>query len=1077
MTVPVTRTKIIVPQPRFDLLTRPRLLEMLKDVLDYPLTLISAPAGYGKTSLLIDFAQGAEHPVTWFKIDSLDQDITRFLYHLAASIDAAFPSCGTRMFSAIDNIENIHRDQDQIIRIFVNEIYDNISEHFVMLLDDFHLVNNESHIVNFINRFMLDMSDNCHLILASRTQIALPDLPLMVGRSQVKAIGYEDLAFQADEIQELLYQKHHLEISKEESQSLANKTEGWITGLLLSLKTASPVPDQTRASRITGINLFNYLAQQVFDGQPKQIKDFLLRTSYMGEFNAEFCTEVLGKPPKGMTWGGLIQEVLQDNLFVQPLENGSTWLRYHQLFEDFLQEEFLRSAPEARNELLFRLKDIYAQNNQWEKAYDASKKINSTLVLADLIDQASSPLFHSGRINLLASWLEELPQSGFEHCPRLLVLKGIITTLQGNPISGLDILTKSIKKPPIQNNKNDLSRALICIATSHRLLGKYKEALENSQKVLNISEETRIDITLVAEVNRELGLAYLFMGNLDKARDGLQKSLETYENNNDFKNAAIVQLDLGVLYMTQGEYDKAQLKYIDALNLWKELDNENQQVVLMNNLGVISHNKGEYKAAYKWFCTAIALSEKNANIRLNAYITTSLGDLAFDIGLYLTSEKYYEHANNLVQKSREGYLVSYLHLCFSAIYRKQDKFNMARHHIEEAFGLITESDSIDLLGLWHLERARLDIRTDRVKSAEKNLRTALDIFIKLNKPVDIAKTYLNLMITYHLLNKDTKALKNLNEANTILKPIGSIKPILPELYAYRTYFNELIDKKKLTPLYETLNNNLDEFHDDVASYKALFSPVKVKGDSEFPRLKIEALGTTKVLIHGIKISSPEWTQQKMVREIFFYLLSESLPISKDQIGLIFWPNSSKKQLNCQFKNAIYRLRKSIGKDAIIYDQFSRTYSFNKSIDYNYDVESFHEVFSKAQSESNLSTRKQYLREVLSIYKHPFGKNLDGVWTEPIRRDLYTKFERAIIELIELNLENDCFEENIDICEKLLDLEPTQEKCWQLLMETYANMNDRNGIIRSYEECKNKLKVHLGLAPSKDTEVLYKKLLQ
>ena len=101
MTVPVTRTKIIVPQPRFDLLSRPRLLDMLKDVLDYPLTLISAPAGYGKTSLLIDFAHVAEHPVTWFKIDNLDQDITRFLYHLAASIDVAFPSCGSRMFSAI----------------------------------------------------------------------------------------------------------------------------------------------------------------------------------------------------------------------------------------------------------------------------------------------------------------------------------------------------------------------------------------------------------------------------------------------------------------------------------------------------------------------------------------------------------------------------------------------------------------------------------------------------------------------------------------------------------------------------------------------------------------------------------------------------------------------------------------------------------------------------------------------------------------------------------------------------------------------------------------------------------------
>jgi two-component SAPR family response regulator len=382
-----------------------------------------------------------------------------------------------------------------------------------------------------------------------------------------------------------------------------------------------------------------------------------------------------------------------------------------------------------------------------------------------------------------------------------------------------------------------------------------------------------------------------------------------------------------------------------------------------------------------------------------------------------------------------------------------------------------------MLGLWHLECGRNDLAASRVKSAKKNLITALDIFSELNKPVDMAKTYINLMVMYHFANDNKKAIENLHKANSILLPIGTLKPILPELFSYMEFFNEIIDKGKLTPELNTICNYLNEFQDNLGTYQSLLSPTTQVEESIIPRLIINAFGKTRLLIHGNEITLPEWTQQKTAREIFFYLVSESLPVSKDQIGLIFWPNSSMKQLNCQFKNAIYRLRKAIGKDAIIYDQFNRTYSFNKSLDYSYDVEDFLKVIKKAQSEESHSARILILQEVLDIYKHPYGQNLDGVWTEPIRRDLYTIFERAMIDLIELNLENGNFKDNITICEHILNIEPTQEKCWQLLMRTYAILHDRNGIIQSYKLCKKRLKHFLGISPSKDTEVLYKQLIQ
>ena len=278
MAVPVTKTKIIIPRPRPDLLSRSRLLDLFDEILDYPLTLISAPAGYGKTSFLIDLAHKADYPVSWFAIDNLDKDLKRFLYHFIAAIRSTFPNFGSRTYSAIDNQSTTPIDLDQIIRVLVNDIYNNISEHFVVILDDFHLVSDNHLVTEFINRLSQEMDDNCHLVLSSRTIFNMTDLPLMVGRSEVLGLSYEDLAFNADELKTLLKNKYQQTITNQESSSLIKESEGWITGLLLSYETSSlKLPGQSRAANVSGANLFNYLAQQVFESQPNEIQEFLLK--------------------------------------------------------------------------------------------------------------------------------------------------------------------------------------------------------------------------------------------------------------------------------------------------------------------------------------------------------------------------------------------------------------------------------------------------------------------------------------------------------------------------------------------------------------------------------------------------------------------------------------------------------------------------------------------------------------------------------------------------------------------------------------------------------------------------------
>ena len=210
MSIPLTHTRILPPRKPADLLTRQRLLDLLYDLLDYRLIIVAAPAGYGKTSLLIDLAHHTEFPICWYALDALDRDPQRFIAYFIASIAQRFPDFGKRSAAALQSTAAVDLNLDDLVTAIVNEAYEHIREHFVLVLDDYHLIGENKTINRFVSRFVQEVDENCHLILSSRTLLTLLDLPLMVARSQVGGLGLEELDFHADEIQELILQNYHL---------------------------------------------------------------------------------------------------------------------------------------------------------------------------------------------------------------------------------------------------------------------------------------------------------------------------------------------------------------------------------------------------------------------------------------------------------------------------------------------------------------------------------------------------------------------------------------------------------------------------------------------------------------------------------------------------------------------------------------------------------------------------------------------------------------------------------------------------------------------------------------------------
>ncbi len=429
---PISKTKIILPRRRVDLLSRPRLLEILYERLDRKLIIVSAAAGYGKTSLLIDLAAHSDLPFCWLALDALDRDPQRFIAYVIASLTEKFPQFGKRSRSLLNAMTSLDDDMERLLVTFVNEIYADIHEHFVLALDDFHILDEAPPILSFVNRFIQLVGENCHLVIASRTLPPLKDIPLLVAREEVGGLDFSDLSFRPEELQALLAQNKQIHLSDEDAQKLVNRTEGWITGLQFTdLSQLGPEAAALQPPGTMGVTVFDYLGQQVLEQQPGELQQFMLRSSMLDEFDMSLCEEVLGplyeQPPD---WSWLLDTLIQRNLFTLPVGKDGQWLRYHHLFRDYLQSRFRRDCPEEVEPILRRLAQSEEKRGEWEKAYHIYKGLGDTDTLARMIEHAGIPMYQHAMLTL-ESWLKALPPSIANSRPGILSLRGERRDAQG----------------------------------------------------------------------------------------------------------------------------------------------------------------------------------------------------------------------------------------------------------------------------------------------------------------------------------------------------------------------------------------------------------------------------------------------------------------------------------------------------------------------------------------------------------------------------------------------------------------------------------------------------------------------
>jgi LuxR family transcriptional regulator, maltose regulon positive regulatory protein len=242
-----------------------------------------------------------------------------------------------------------------------------------------------------------------------------------------------------------------------------------------------------------------------------------------------------------------------------------------------------------------------------------------------------------------------------------------------------------------------------------------------------------------------------------------------------------------------------------------------------------------------------------------------------------------------------------------------------------------------------------------------------------------------------------------------------------------------------------------------------------------PKLTIRSLGKIQVKISDHVISSSDW-QVQTARDLFFLLLAHPEGLTKEEIGEIFWPDSSPSELKLRFKNTIYRLRHAAGKDAILF-QGESLYLFNREMDYEYDLESFMKEVVQAGKAENRTKKIAHYENAVRFYKGPFLPEVDEEWVIVERERLFQRYVNSLLDLAILHLEDRDYNAALAYCQRALKEDSCQEDAHRIAMRVYAAMGNRALIMRQFEQCRQALLDEVNAPPSNQTQTLYKSLIQ
>jgi len=534
MSTTILATKLYIPPPRPKIVLRPRLIEKLREGLSsaHKLTLISAPAGSGKTTLVSEWIASCGRPVAWLSLDEEDNDPMRFISYLVAALQTIRAGIGEGLLAALES----HQPPpiESLLTTLLNDIT-TISNNFILVFDDYHLV--ESKQVDQAVAFLIEhLSPQMHPVIATREDPSVP-LSRLRARNQLTELRAADLRFTPAEAAGFLNQVMGLDLSAEDIAALETRTEGWITGLQLAALSMQGQQDTSGfIQAFTGSHRFvlDYLLDEVLHQQSEGVQTFLLRTSILDRLCGPLGDAVL--LDTAVSGQATLEYLERANLFIVPLDNERRWYRYHHLFADVLRMHLMAEQPDQVSALHRRASEWYERNGLRSDAIRHALAAEDFARAADLFELVFPAMNRSRQFATLLGWLKALPDELVRFRPVLSTEYALVSMSCGENESveprlrdterWLDTTADLRERPEspaagmVVVDKEEFRRlpGMIAIIRGGQALarGDMPETVKNARRALDLAFED--DYLILGGAASQLGLAAWASGDLDTAR-------------------------------------------------------------------------------------------------------------------------------------------------------------------------------------------------------------------------------------------------------------------------------------------------------------------------------------------------------------------------------------------------------------------------------------------------------------------------------------------------------------------------------------------------------------------------------
>jgi LuxR family maltose regulon positive regulatory protein len=611
MVTPFLSTKFFIPRPRKALVRRDHLFEMLNDGIQGKLVLVSAPAGYGKTTLITSWLGTRKLPVAWVSVDAGDNEYFRFFGYLLEALGQKGLKVGKTLLQTLQS--PMPPSQDIFVELFLKDI-SSISQECILVIDDFHLINNLA-IHADLNKIIEGSPKELHFIICSRTE-----LPFSVSRlranDELVELTQKELSLTIDESGKYMNLVMKVGLQPVDIAVLRDRTEGWLVGMqLVALTLRGQTDPVSFIYSLKGDNRFigDYLVDEVLLRIPADLQDFLLRTSVLSRMETSLCNYVLQIENSHE----ILESIDKRRLFIIPLDDKRQWFRYHHLFVEMLFDRLKRKSPEIVADLYHRASEWHATHGMKEDAVNYALEGNDYPRAAGLIIEIGLSLLSHGGWNQLLNWYNRIPDSEFHSQPDLwstyfltLINAGLITDAAKKL---KELSAKGFMAPSPTGNVSSRLRGEmasfqgVVILHSEAEPARAKEVLAEACKDLFGDETPRMTFAVF-----NYGVSCYLLGEIDEAREMFEKSI-SWGVRDDFPLARVMGASyLGETMAITGQLQKAERLFLETIRYVKEVGLQQGAVFSKANLGLgaLYYEWNRLEEAQQYLAEGLRLAEQ-----------------------------------------------------------------------------------------------------------------------------------------------------------------------------------------------------------------------------------------------------------------------------------------------------------------------------------------------------------------------------------------------------------------------------------------------------------------------------------